>query len=113
MVSVGDTLLGVAGGPGTEARVALSGAGASLTRPGQRALLIAHADPGLRVDATVASVAAAASADGTVESRVALPPTGALRPGMTGEARVVLREANVWAALWWAVRSRIRSDLLL
>jgi hypothetical protein len=103
----------MAGVHGTEARVALSGAGASLTRPGQRALLIAHADPGLRVDATVASVAAAASADGTVESRVALPATRALRPGMTGEARVVLREANVWAALWWAVRSRIRSDLLL
>jgi len=96
-----------------EARVALEGAGASLAREGQRAKLIAHADPRLRLDATLASVAPAASADGMVESRVRLVGREALRPGMTGEARITVRESNVWGALWWAIRSRIRTDVLL
>jgi multidrug resistance efflux pump len=113
MVSIGDTLLGLAGGRWTEARVALTGAGASLARPGQPARLVAHADPGLKVEARLASVAEAASTDGTVESRVTLPAGLGLLAGMTGEAKVLLREATVWEALWWAVRSRIRSDLFL
>jgi hypothetical protein len=113
MVSVGDTLLGLAGLRGTEARVALWGAGASLTRTGQRARLVAHADPAIRLDAPVTGVAEAASPDGTLETRVALPPTAGLRPGMTGEARVRLREGTIWEAVWWDLRSRIRSDLLL
>jgi cobalt-zinc-cadmium efflux system membrane fusion protein len=112
-VSVGDTLLRIAGVRGAEARLALTGAGASLARAGQRARLIAYADPGLRMEAPVASTAEAASADGSLESRVVLPAGLGLRPGMTGDARVLLREATVWEAVWWAVRSRIRSDLWL
>ncbi len=111
-VSVGDTLLRLLGDR-VEARVALDGAGASLAREGQRTKLIAHADPGVRLDATLASVAPSASPDGLVETRVRLDPTEALRPGMTGEARITLRESNVWGALWWAIRSRIRTDVLL
>jgi putative peptide zinc metalloprotease protein len=111
-VSLGDTLLRLAEDR-VEARVALEGAGASLAREGQRAKLIAHADPRLRLDATLASVAPAASADGMVESRVRLVGREALRPGMTGEARITVRESNVWGALWWAIRSRIRTDVLL
>jgi hypothetical protein len=113
MVSVGDTLLGIAGVHGAEARLALTGAGASVARPGQRARLVAHADPRVRVEALVASTAEAASEDGTVEARVLLPRGVGLRPGMTGEARVLLQEATVWGALWWGLRSRIRADLLL
>jgi putative peptide zinc metalloprotease protein len=113
MVSVGDTLLAIAGVRGTEARLALTGVGASLARPGQRARLVAHADPRLRVEAPVSSMAEAASTDGTIESRVLLPPEVGLRPGMTGEARVLVRKASVWEALWWGLRSRIRPDLLL
>ena len=112
-VSVGDTLLGIAGVGGGEARLALSGIGTSLAREGQRARLVPHADPALRLEATVTSVAEAASEDGTLESRVALPPDLGLRPGMTGEARVLLRRGTAWEALWWSLRSRIRSDLLL
>jgi hypothetical protein len=112
-VWVGDTLLRLAGAEGLEARLALAGPGASLARPGQRARLIAHADPGRRLDASVTGVAEAASPDGTLESRVLLPAALGLLPGMTGEARVVLRDATVWGALWWAVRSRIRADILL
>ena len=111
-VSVGDTLLRLAG-ERFEARIALDGAGASLAREGQRARLIAHADPRLRLDATVSSVAPAASPDGLVESRVRLAGAEALRPGMTGEARITVRESNVWGAIWWAIRSRIRTDVLL
>jgi hypothetical protein len=61
----------------------------------------------------VSSMAEAASTDGTLESRVRLPPEVGLRPGMTGEARVLVRKASVWEALWWGLRSRIRPDLLL
>ncbi len=112
-VSLGDTLLRLSRSNQVEARVALAGAGAALAREGQRARLIAHADPGLRVEATLASVAASATLNGMVESRVRLVGEGALRPGMTGEARITVRESNVWGALWWAIRSRIRTDVLL
>ena len=100
-------------GDRVEARIALDGAGASLAREGQRAKLIAHADPGVRIEATVSSVAPSATPDGMVETRVRLAGTVALRPGMTGDARITLRESNVWGALWWAIRSRIRTDVLL
>jgi hypothetical protein len=111
-ISLGDTLLYLAGDR-VEARIALEGAGASLAREGQRAKLVAHADPGVRLDAAIASVAPSASPDGVVETRVRLFGADALRPGMTGEARITLRETNVWGALWWAIRSRIRTDVLL
>jgi hypothetical protein len=111
-VSLGDTLLYMAG-DGVEVRIALAGAGASLARPGQRVRLISHADPAYRVEASVTGVAASASPDGLVESRVRLAAADALRPGMTGEARITLRESNIWGALWWAIRSRIRTDVLL
>jgi putative peptide zinc metalloprotease protein len=112
-VLLGDTLLRLAEPRGVEARVALEGAGASLAREGQRVRLIAHADPGVRMEAVVSSVAASASPDGLVESRVRLPGSAVLRPGMTGEARITLKRSTAWGALWWAIRSRIRTDLLL
>jgi multidrug efflux pump subunit AcrA (membrane-fusion protein) len=111
-ISLGDTLLRLASDR-VEARIALEGAGASLAREGQRAKLIAHADPRVRLEASLASVAPSATPDGMVESRVRLVETEALRPGMTGEARITLRESNIWGALWWAIRSRIRTDVLL
>jgi putative peptide zinc metalloprotease protein len=112
-VSVGDTLLLLDRTRGAEARIALAGAGASLAREGQAVRLIAHADPGSRVEGTVGSVATSASAGGVVESRVQLPDLPSLRPGMTGEARITIRRSTAWGALWWAVRSRIRTDVLL
>jgi putative peptide zinc metalloprotease protein len=112
-VSVGDTLLRLDLTSGVEARIAVAGAGASLARAGQPVRLIAHADPRSQVEATLGSVAASASAGGVVESRVMLPDTPSLRPGMTGEARITLRRSTAWGALWWAIRSRIRTDVLL
>jgi hypothetical protein len=48
-----------------------------------------------------------------MEGRVRLAATPDLRPGMTGEASVVLRDSNLWGALWWSLRGKIRSDILL
>jgi hypothetical protein len=96
-----------------EARIALEGAGASLTRQGQRVRLVPHADPSADLIATVTGVATSAVTGGTLESRVRLTGGEALRPGMTGEAAITVRRTNVWGALWWAIRSRIRTDVLL
>lgn len=112
-VALGDTLLRLAHSNLVEARIALAKAGAALATEGQRVKLIAHADPATRAEAVVWSVATTASPEGTVESRVRLPGGRSFRPGMTGEASLTIERSNVWTALWWAVRSRIRSDLLL
>ena len=112
-VSLGDTLFRLGGGDGVEARIALKGAGALLGREGQPVRLVAHADPALRLRTVVTGVAASAVPGGAVESRVRLGGADALRPGMTGEARIEVRQTNAWGALWWAIRSRIRTDVLL
>jgi multidrug efflux pump subunit AcrA (membrane-fusion protein) len=112
-VSLGDTLFRLAGSTEVEARIALEGAGASLARTGQPVRLIAHADRSFRLEAAVASVAVSASPGGGVESRVRLPGAEALRPGMTGEARITIRESTIWGALWWGIRRRIRTEVLL
>jgi putative peptide zinc metalloprotease protein len=112
-VSVGDTLLRLARSDRVEARVALGKAGAALAREGQRVRLVAHADPAFRAEGVVSGVAAAATSDGTVESRVLLAGGETLRPGMTGEASITLRTSNLWTALWWGIRSRIRTEVLL
>jgi hypothetical protein len=112
-VSLGDTLFRLAGSTEVEARIALEGAGASLARTGQPVRLIAHADRSFRLEAAVASVAVSASPGGGVESRVRLAGAEALRPGMTGEARITIRESTIWGALWWGIRRRIRTEVLL
>jgi len=113
-VALGDTVLELADPERVEARIAVQGAGASMIRPGLPVRLVSHADPGLRLSAVVAQVSAAASdSGGSVETRVPLEAAVALRPGMTGEASVTLRRSNAWGALWWALRRRLRTDLLL
>lgn len=96
-----------------EVRVALSGSGSTLVRPGQRMRLFFHAG-GYRIATLVGNVAPASpGAEGAVEVRVPLPVGPDARAGMTGEASVTLRESNLWGSLWWGVRRRIRSDILL
>lgn len=96
-----------------EVRILLSGAGASLIRPGSQVHLL----PDARVDAPVSGVLTAVSVAGgptsTAEARLQLPAAGAWRPGMTGRASVALRRSNAWGALWWSIRGGIRSDILL
>jgi putative peptide zinc metalloprotease protein len=113
-VKQGDLMLMLGQPDSVELRIGLSGAGASQVRPGQPVRLIAHADPGVRVAARITSVSAAGrGSGGSLEARVRAAAGPAWRPGMTGEASITLRESNLWGSLWWALRRRIRSDILL
>jgi putative peptide zinc metalloprotease protein len=118
----GDPVAHLLGADSVEARIPLSRAGASLIEVGQRVRLVSHADPGSPITETLTGVAAAAGAgaaggaegDHALEARVRLPGgSGVWRPGVTGEAKITLRRSTIAGALWWAVRSRIRGDLLL
>jgi putative peptide zinc metalloprotease protein len=113
-VALGDTLVEVAGAGQVEARIAVEGAGAPLIRPGLPVRLISHADPARTAATTVTAVAVAASEPaGAVETRAGIAGGGALQAGMTGEASITLRRSNAWGALWWVLRRRVRTDILL
>jgi putative peptide zinc metalloprotease protein len=114
-VKEGDLLLLLGQPDSVELRIGLRGAGASQVRPGQQVRLIAHADPGARIATRILSISAAAARDsaGSLEARIRTAAGAAWRPGMTGEASVTLRRSNLWGSLWWALRRRIRSDILL
>jgi putative peptide zinc metalloprotease protein len=113
----GDPVAHLLGADSVEARIPLSRAGASLIEVGQRVRLVSYADLGSPIAATLTGVAAAAGGaetDHALEARVRLPGgNGVWRPGVTGEAKITLRRSTIAGALWWAVRSRIRGDLLL
>jgi putative peptide zinc metalloprotease protein len=112
-VGLGERLLQLGLPDSLEARIALSGAGTSLVRRGQTVRLLFYSEAAGAPRSQVATVAAAsASGTGAVEVRVGLSAQGR-RPGMTGEASITLRQSNVWGALWWGIRRRIRTDLLL
>jgi putative peptide zinc metalloprotease protein len=111
-VDRGQPLIQVGIPDSVEVRVALSGAGSTLVQPGQPMRLIFRAD-GRRMATQVQAVAPASAGRGAVEVRVALPVGRGRLAGMTGEASVRLRDSNLWGALWWAVRRRVRSDILL
>jgi len=112
-VGLGERLIELGQPDSLEIRIAVAGAGATQVRPGQSARLVFHAD-GRTLAGRVGSVALS-SADGTgaVEARVGLRADGRCRPGLTGEASVTLRESNLWGALWWSLRRRVRTDILL
>jgi hypothetical protein len=61
----------------------------------------------------LSSVSASAGTNTVLEARARMAAGPSFRPGMTGEARVTVRESNVWGALWWNIRRHIRSDILL
>jgi putative peptide zinc metalloprotease protein len=112
-VRLGQPLLELGQPDSLEIRIALTGAGATQVRAGQPARLVFHAD-GTTRDARVAGVAQLSSAgSGTVEARIGLGASERWRPGLTGEASVTIRESNVWGSLWWGIRKRLRTDLLL
>jgi putative peptide zinc metalloprotease protein len=114
-VKQGELILQLGQPDSVELRVVLSGAGAVQVRPGQPVQLIAHADPGVRLNARIASVSAEAApaSTGSLEARVRTAAGTTWRPGMTGEASIQVRNSNLWGWLWWAIRRRIRSDILL
>jgi putative peptide zinc metalloprotease protein len=112
-VGLGERILVLGQPDSLEIRMGLSGAGATQVRPGLPARVVFHADGGtarLRVDAIGQSWD---STGGPVEARSGLAAGSGWRPGMTGEASVTLRQSNLWGALVWAARRRLRTDLLL
>ncbi|MGH7510140.1 MAG: HlyD family efflux transporter periplasmic adaptor subunit [Gemmatimonadales bacterium] len=112
-VSNGEVVLELGQADSVEIRVAVAGAGGTLVRPGHPVRLLSDATLDAPIRARVAAVAATASTPGTIEARLRLPAGDSWRPGMTGRASITLRRSNLWGALWWRVRSGIRSDILL
>jgi biotin carboxyl carrier protein len=115
LVGAGDTLLVLHDLGALEARLELTAAGSGRVVPGQPVRLIGYQRVEAPFEGTVASVSPAATARslGAVEVRIALPPAAPLLAGATGEASVVWRRSSLLGAVWWAVRSRLRNDLLL
>ena len=111
-VSAGQSVLAIGEPDSVEIRIELTGSGATLVAPGQRVRMLSLADVAHGLSGTVSSVSRMA-ATGGVEARVRVPARAAWRPGVGGEASVVVRRSNVAGALWWAVRKRVRTDLLL
>ncbi len=111
-VDAGQTVLTIGEPDSSEVRIRLNGSGSTLVAPGQRVTLLSLADVAHPVRGAITSVSRTA-ATGDVEARVHLPAGAAWRPGASGEASVVVRKSNLAGALWWAVRKRVRSDLLL
>jgi putative peptide zinc metalloprotease protein len=113
LAAAGDTVLLIGDSDSLELRVWVRGGGATLVAAGQTASVVAHADPGRPLTAAVQSVAPAAGAADVLEARIRIPAGGVWRPGTTGEASVRLYRSTVAGALWWGIRKRMRSDLLL
>lgn len=112
----GEVLGIVAADDSIDVRIALAQAGGSLVVPGQPVRLVSHANPFEPLAASVTSVALAADTlDGrALTARVRLPRfAGWWRPGVSGEAKITIRRSTLAGVLWWAVKSRVRKDLLL
>jgi hypothetical protein len=112
-VSRGELLLVLGRPDSLELRIALSGAGATLVRVGQPVRLLSDGLMGPSMSAQVTDISAAGGSGKALEARVRLIGSERWRPGMTGRARVRLRDSNLWGALWWGIRRGIRSDILL
>jgi len=112
-VDAGTEVIRIGAGDSVELRVRLERAGATQVAPGQRVAVLPYADASRPIVAQVTSVAAAGAGD-QLEARVRLAADGgSLRAGATGQAKITVRRSTVWGALWWAIRKRVRSDLLL
>jgi putative peptide zinc metalloprotease protein len=115
-VDSGDTLVIVGDADSLDLRIALTGAGATGVEPGSRVRLLPYSGVGHPILGVVRSVSpmAARSQDVPgVEARVRVVAGGAWRVGVTGEAQVRLRRSNLLGEIWWAVRQRVRPDILL
>lgn len=111
----GMTLARLLGSDSVEMRIALRGAGAAQVRPAQRVRLVSYANPTAALEAVITTVAARSdSTSDELEARVRMPVLAShWRPGITGEAEIILSRSTVAQVLWRAIRSRIRGDLLL
>jgi multidrug resistance efflux pump len=117
-VRPGDSLVTLVALDTVEARIALTGAGATRVRAGDLVHLVSYADPGSALIARVHDLSTQATRSDTaggaaVEARVRMAPNDAWRAGSTGEASIELARSTVFGALWWKMRQWVRSDLLL
>ncbi len=114
-VEAGGPIMRVAMLDSLEARIAVTRAGATAVHPGQVVHLMPyeHSRAVTTVVGFTAPAGAGSSAKGTIEVRAPIGPSTRWRAGVTGEASVELRRATALAALWWNVRQRIRSNVLL
>lgn len=112
-VQFGDPLVVVADLTHLEAVLRLRSTGAVAVQPGQPVRLLSYLDTGHPVDGVVASVLPSSVSTGMLEARVVLKPGTTLRPGATGEGRVVVGQSTLLVAIMRAIRSRIRIDLFL
>ena len=112
-VSNGEVVLQLGQPDSVEVRIALTGAGATLVKPGQPVSLLSGATLERPLRTRLSAVSVAANSPNGLEARVRLPTGDSWRPGMTGKASITLRRSNLWGALWWSVRRGIRSDILL
>ena len=121
-VARGDTVVKLIGlGDTLELRVTLEGAGATQVRPGQPVAVIAQSDLGAPLRETVATVAESgrtfavgtAPPRTTLEARIRVPASAAWRSGVTGQASISVRQTSLFGAIWWNLRKRLRSDVLM
>jgi putative peptide zinc metalloprotease protein len=117
-VDFGTPILSIATVDSIEARVSLLGAGATRVRAGQVVRLVTDADPSASIAASVGAVSTAgrgiSTADaGGIEARIPIRAEGAWRAAATGEASVQIQRSSLLGAIWWAMRQRVRGDLLL
>lgn len=112
-VQYGDTLMAVGDLTQLVAVLRLRTAGAMSVEPGQRVRLVSYLDVAHPIEGVVSSVAPATGSSGAVEARMLLDAGTAWRAGATGEARVDVRRSTLFVAMWWALRSRVRTDVLM
>ena len=91
----------------------LRGAGASSVVSGQSVSLLPNTAAAEALTSRILQVSTTAEPSHSLEGRVRLAASDPWRPGMSGQARVTLRQSNLWGALWWSIRREIRSDILL
>ena len=77
-----------------------------------------YTDPAQPINALTAAVSPAGRGQagndaGAIEARIPVRLEGPWRAVATGEASVEIQRSTLLGALWWAVRKRVRSDLLL
>jgi hypothetical protein len=112
-LAAGDVALALVDADSVEVRVALAGAGAARVRPGQALRVVSRADPSASATVPVVTVAASEAGGGRVEVRARLPRGPAWRPGARAEAQVLLGRTTLAAALWRAMRERVRAEVWL
>jgi multidrug efflux pump subunit AcrA (membrane-fusion protein) len=117
-VYAGTRILTIAMIDSLEARIALDRLGATRVRAGDTARLVTYADPGHPIGGSIVDVSPAGhgssgTGPGAIDVRIPVRVDGPWHAGATGEAKVELQRSTMLAALWWAIRQRIRSDILL